>query len=429
MLCDYKHIMLCKYKHIVSYEYKRILLVEEQSLLYQQRTRTRTIEWNVKNRPSETPRLGKGGRRMGRLLYWTAVAGQDKRAQKSFSLGDLTGLSDEAIEKKRKAAIAELGVYHPAIENVPSPDSFAERAQDWLTNELPKIRRHKAHSRYIVRRLLAAFGTTPAALITEQVVNNWIGTVRKDDGSKPSKSTLKHFVSHLKLIVPELKGADIKYPVDCAPEEEVYCPTDEEVSRLLASAKGAFRVLVLLLVMSGMRISEALGLQVEDINFEHCVLSIRRGAVDGKIGGPKTRNARRFITVHRSLIDAIAAHLKGRTTGCLFRSRKGTPLRHSNLYKRYWKPMRKAAGLESKTAEGIFGFHSLRHYSVSYCIRNGMPFDDVRMRHGHGSEKIMKHYTHLAPGYDRRVLAHVPNPTAPPVVTSDVTMGATKNAA
>lgn len=347
-----------------------------------------------------------------------------------YPLGDLTGLSDEAIEKKRKAAIAELGIYHPAIENVPSPDSFAECAENWLTYELPKRRRKHATSRYIVNCLLDAFGKLPLDSVTAQVVSDWIGTVRKKNGSKPSKQTLKHFVSHLRLIQPKLKGADIVYPVDCAPEKEIYCPTDNEVGDLLSAAKGAFRTLLLILVMTGMRMSECLGLQVEDVDFENCVLAIRRGAVDGILGPPKSRNATRFVTVHRSLIDAISAHLKGRTSGCVFRSRRGTPLRHSNLYKRYWKPTRKAAGLAGKaTAEQAFGFHSLRHYSVSFCIRHGMPFDDVRLRHGHGSEKIMRRYTHLAPGYDKRVLAHVPNPQIAAAVTTGVTIEKAENAA
>ena len=56
--------------------------------------------------------------------------------------------------------------------------------------------------------------------------------------------------------------------------------------------------------------------------------------------------------------------------------------------------------------------HSFRHYSVSYCVRYGMSFDEVRLRHGHGSEKIMRMYLHLAPGYDARVLRMIPNITA-----------------
>ena len=112
---------------------------------------------------------------------------------------------------------------------------------------------------------------------------------------------------------------------------------------------------------------------MENVDFTNCVLAIRRGAVDGKLGPTKSRNAIRFVTVHRGLIDAISAHLKGRTSGFVFRSRRGTPLRHSNLYKRNWKPTRKLADSPGRRRrDQTFGFHSLRHYSVSYCIRSGI---------------------------------------------------------
>ena len=137
--------------------------------------------------PSVTFYTTKGGRRMGRLLYWTDVAGQAERVQKSFSLGDLTGLSDEAIEKKRKAAIAELGIYPPATENVPSPDSFAERAGNWLTYELPKRRRKHAASRYIVKCLLDEFSKSPSTLSRRKSLT--IGSARSEIRTAPSQAS------------------------------------------------------------------------------------------------------------------------------------------------------------------------------------------------------------------------------------------------
>ena len=364
---------------------------------------------------------------MGRLLYWTDVAGQDKRVQKSFSLGDLTEMTAEQIEAKRKQAIVDLEIFKPAVD-VASPDSFAERAEDWLKYELPKLRHAESPRYYVTKYLVPAFRKMAADSITPDVVNKWIGQVRLEDGSKPAKSTLRHLVSQLKLIVPKLAGADIKYPSDCKPEEDTYCPTDEEVNRMLAASKGWFRVLILILIMTGMRISECLGLQIEDVDIEHSVLYIRRGAVGGKLGPTKSRNSRRVVSVHRSFVDEVALLLNGRHSGPVFRSRKGTPRRQSNLHKRQWTPMLKAAGLAAKAAEHEhhFGFHSLRHYSVSYCLRAGMSFDDVKLRHGHGSERIMRRYLHLAPGHDSRILACVPNPLA---VTSVATSGNAQNAA
>jgi hypothetical protein len=61
-----------------------------------------------------------------------------------------------------------------------------------------------------------------------------------------------------------------------------------------------------------------------------------------------------------------------------------------------------SGGTRRKSHGGTtFGFHSLRHYSVSFCIRSGMMFDDVRLRHGHGSEKIMRRHTYeIKVGFD-----------------------------
>ena len=55
---------------------------------------------------------------------------------------------------------------------------------------------------------------------------------------------------------------------------------------------------------------------------------------------------------------------------------------------------------------------------VSYCARNGMSFDDVRLRHGQGSEQIMRMYLHLAPEHDSRFMKMIPNIAIPerPVV-------------
>jgi hypothetical protein len=87
--------------------------------------------------PSVTFYFTKDGRRMGRIIYWTDVAGQAERVQRSTSLGDLTDISAEQIQKKRKKAIAELGIYNSAVDNIPSPDSFAEKAEtEMLKNHL-----------------------------------------------------------------------------------------------------------------------------------------------------------------------------------------------------------------------------------------------------------------------------------------------------
>jgi integrase len=378
--------------------------------------------------PSVTFYFTKDGRRMGRIIYWTDVAGQAERVQRSKSLGDLTDLSAEQIEKKRKKAIAELGIYNPAVDNVPSPDSFAEKAADWMETEMLK-NRDPYNQRYHVKSfLLPAFGKLPLDCVTAEVVNAWLGKVKRSNGERYGKNTLKHAVSTLKQIVsPRLDNANMKCPADAKPEEETYCPTDDEVKAMVMNSYGWFHTLIRVLAETGMRSCEALALRVEDIDPVYNVIHIRRGTRNGKIGRTKTNNSRRVISVHESLIQEIL-HLADRTEGLIFHTENNTPYMLSNIHDDFWQPMLERAKLAEKAKQhfGHFGFHLLRHFSVSYCIRSGMQFDDVKLRHGHGSERIMKRYMHLAPGYDKRTLAHVPDLSG---VTSVVTIARTENAA
>jgi integrase len=196
---------------------------------------------------------------------------------------------------------------------------------------------------------------------------------------------------------------------------------------MVMNSYGWFHTLLRVLAETGMRSCEALALRVEDIDPAYIVIHIRRGTRYGKIGRTKTSNSRRVVSVHESLIQELW-HLARRTEGLIFHTGNNTPYTLSNIHDDFWQPMLERAKLAEKAKQhfGHFGFHSLRHYSVSYCIRSGMIFGDCKLRHGHGSEKIMKRYMHLAPGYDKRTLAHVPNLSG---VTSVVTMASEENAA
>jgi integrase len=314
--------------------------------------------------PSVTFYFTKDGRRMGRIIYWTDVAGQAERVQRSKSLGDLTDLSAEQIEKKRKKAIAELGIYKPALDNIPSPDSFAEKAADWMETEMLKNRDSYNQRYHVTSFLLPAFGKLPLDCVTADVVNAWLGKVKRSNGERYGKNTLKHAVSTLKQIVsPRLDNANIKYPADAKPEEETYCPTDGEVKAMVSNSLGWFHTFTRVLAETGMRPSEALALRAEDIDPVYNAIYVRRGTRYGRIGRTKTTNSRRVISVHESLIQEILALLDGRTAGLIFHTENNTPYALSNIHDDEWQPMLERAKLSKKAKQhvGHFGFYSLRH--------------------------------------------------------------------
>ena len=81
----------------------------------------------------------------------------------------------------------------------------------------------------------------------------------------------------------------------------------EEMSRLLAAADGRYRVLVAVCLFAGLRISEALGLAWEDVDFGSGHLRVRHQLNrKGKCVGLKTQAAQRDVVV----MDALAALLR-----------------------------------------------------------------------------------------------------------------------
>ena len=106
-----------------------------------------------------------------------------------------------------------------------------------------------------------------------------------------------------------------------------------------------------------------------------------------------------------------------RRSGVLFQSSDGTPLHHSNTLHRQLRPTLARPGLPR------FGMDAFRHYSVPFRVRPGMSFDNVRLRHGRGSEQILRMYSYLAPGHDGRTLRMIPNVLPGPIVGPNKTAG------
>ena len=67
------------------------------------------------------------------------------------------------------------------------------------------------------------------------------------------------------------------------------------------------RTAFILAAMTGMRISEILGLQWEDVDFDRAILHVRRSSVDGVIGACKTESSRRPLPLPKQAVEALRA--------------------------------------------------------------------------------------------------------------------------
>ena len=137
--------------------------------------------------------------------------------------------------------------------------------------------------------------------------------------------------------------------------------------------------LVLLLALNGLRVSEACGLDVTDLDSErsHRVLRVTRK------GG-----ARATVPVGPQLADALDVYIAGRTAGPLFLTVRGGRLDRSGV----WRLLRRLATAAGMTKAASVHPHDLRHAFVTLALDAGVPLHRVQDAAGHADPKTTRRY-------------------------------------
>jgi integrase len=125
--------------------------------------------------------------------------------------------------------------------------------------------------------------------------------------------------------------------------------TAATMSSIVQNATGQYRVLYALLAGSGLRIGEALGLEVESISKDFRTLHIQQSAWEGMTQEPKTASAVRDVDLSSGLAAILKDFVADRKTGFLFRNAVGKPLAQSNVLRRSLHPVRFRATHLSKS--------------------------------------------------------------------------------
>jgi integrase/recombinase XerD len=169
--------------------------------------------------------------------------------------------------------------------------------------------------------------------------------------------------------------------------------TREEVNRLLGEPRGtdprALRDRALLEVMyaCGLRASEAIGLELADVDLDEGVLCAR-----GK--GSKER----LVPIGRQAVGALRAYCRSgrpvllgvRPESRLFVNRRGTRLTRQGLYKIVQGHARRA-GLQEKMSP-----HTLRHTFATHLLAGGCDLRSLQEMLGHADLATTQVYTHLS---------------------------------
>jgi len=339
---------------------------------------------------------------MWRGRYLVDVPGQFERIKRAVVLGSVKEMSKSAARRKLKETIAETGINSPSYR-IPSTDTFARQVEQWVGTTVAKckVSTQKLRRYHTDVYLLPKYGKSAVECITPKVVNEWL-----------IAPELKHLAPETpKGIVSTLQAAlgrrfprrSILYPSQTEVEDDPRCYSAEEVEQIVDAAKGQYRMLFKLAAETGARAGELYALTAGDVLFAHNVIRVNKSMCDQQVGSPKSKHASRWINVKPYVMQMLKEHLKGRTEGLVFQSRRRTPLQNCTVLHKHLHPLLRQLAIEQG------GMHAFRHHRVSTLVMAGTPLVVIRKWIGHGSEQMVERYTHLRPDFMRDELARVPD--------------------
>jgi len=129
-----------------------------------------------------------------------------------------------------------------------------------------------------------------------------------------------------------------------------------EVRTILNHLQGTHRTMVLLIAVTGMRVSELLALQWSDIDFARRLVHVRRTFYRGSFGLPKTPTSERVIPISDGLFVALQRHMgnvRQNASPLVFPNADGKPYEAANLLRRLLHPALAKCGLP-KTGWRVF---------------------------------------------------------------------------
>lgn len=190
------------------------------------------------------------------------------------------------------------------------------------------------------------------------------------------------------------------------PHTEMRYLTQPDAERLLAALPEQWRPLVMLMLFTGLRWGEAIGLRVGRVDVLARKLTVVEtlqelaGTAEIVSVTPKSRASRRTVTFPVRVADALVGLVATRERGELvFTAARGGAVRHRRFRPDVWLPATAAAGLCG------LRMHDLRHTHAAWLISANVPILAISRRLGHASTTVtMDRYGHLLPEVDAGIM-------------------------
>jgi integrase len=349
---------------------------------------SRGVFWRVNERGTQERRLGKGHRERGDWwIRWACPHGHLHRAQVGPK-----ALAQRESERHR--------IERPCPSRQPKPTHYllADVIREYLAGIEGRKRSYKDDARYG-----RAWSERFAGRTLEEVTPSELDKIRTERLKVVSPATVNREMALLKRVY-NVAGRDEKTATNPVaklrmlrePSGRVRYLSDEEEARLMAAlSTDANRERVTVLLHTGFRRGEFLGLRWRDVDFKAAVLTVPKSKNGETRHVPMTSTVRAILSRRPRPLDASALVFPNSES-------------HRDLR---WAARTVPAALRAAQIVG-FRFHDLRHTFASRLAMEGVDLVTIRELMGHKSMVMTLRYSHLSPGHrqaaiERLVTRHV----------------------
>lgn len=346
------------------------------------------------------------GTQISRSMTWTPAQGMSER-QIEKELNRQAVIFEEECRSRSAGGIVKFEIF--------AEEWFSEYAKSNLRNTTFNFLYHQR------LRVYRAIGDTSMEKITVRQLQEFINSLSKDganevNGKPLSPKTVRHVLSLVSDIfayavrmgiVRENPCVRVVLPKLVRKEKKIY--TVEETVRLMELLRKEpvkYRAFFFLLIYSGCRRGELLGLEWRDVDFANCLISIRRTSCYTPDRGTytdttKTEQSKRTLKLPQEVMDILCelrdfqlrqADIFGDKwveSGRLFTKETGEP-QHPNTSYHWLEKFCARNGLP------FYGLHSFRHLFASLLVGNGIDIVTVSGVLGHSAVSTTSNiYCHM----------------------------------
>lgn len=365
------------------------------------------------------------------LRYYSTRASDGKRVEHTAPVGlvrDFPRRSDAWAEVERqflhvqinkpeargRVLFADLAFHYQDSELSPDTGSITPLASTTM-----------ATYRLILKNyLLPRWGNRVALGIEPLAIEGWLKALHEEQGLKwPSLDKIRRVMAIVyqhgqrHRLIPRGEESNPLRLVRChvTSDYEPVVLTPQQAFSITLLLEEPARTLTILVAATGLRISEALGLQWQDLDWERQQIKVQRRWVAKTIGEPKTKASRAAVPLHSLLADFLRGWqqetMYASPSDWVFPSLKlrgKQPLTGSTLSKSLREPALKAGIPLAKGQR--FGFHNLRHSLASFLVNIKTDVKTVQslLRHAH-SKTTLDIYSHAMDGSKLAAQAEVLN--------------------